>query len=252
MGVTRRRATLQAGGITAVIGGLGAILVNALHPHPPARTDELLRLVASVPYWTILHYAAALTAGMVVSGLTLLVMTLRHSPARAIGEVGSCVTVLGGAVFVVAIVIDGYGFPYFARLWLAAGANGGASVLWAADTVHTVDRALFPVWCGLFTGLGVLLVAVAVWRSAEYSRSGATLGILGGLMCLLYAVSRVGEFTVPFPIWPWGPALDAIWITLVGGSMLRKATRLTDMSATATRTAGQEQPASRGISTARP
>jgi hypothetical protein len=116
--------------------------VNALHPHPPARTDELLRLVASVPYWTILHYAAALTAGMVASGLTLLVMTLRHSPARAIGGVGSCVTVLGGAVFVVAIVIDGYGFPYFARLWLAAGANGGASVLWAADTVHTVDRAL--------------------------------------------------------------------------------------------------------------
>jgi hypothetical protein len=69
-------------------------------------------------------------------------------------------------------------------------------------------------------------------------------------MCLLYAVSRVGEFTVPFPIWPWGPALDAIWITLVGVSMLRKATRLTDMSATATRTVGQEQRASRGISTA--
>jgi hypothetical protein len=65
-------------------------------------------------------------------------------------------------------------------------------------------------------------------------------------------VSQVGEFTVPFPIWPWGPALDAIWITLVGGSMLRKATRLTDRSATATRIAGQERPASRGISTARP
>ena len=251
MGVTRRRATLQVGGIAAVIGGLGAILVNALHPHPPARTDELLRLVASVPYWTILHYAAALTAGMVVSGLTLLVMTLKHSPARAIGEVGSCVTVLGGAVFVTAIVIDGYGFPYFARLWLAAGANEALPSS-GPPTRCTPWIARFPVWCELFTGLGVLLVAIAVWRSAEYSRSGATLGILGGLMSLLYAVSRVGEFTVPFPIWPWGPALDAIWITLVGGSMLRKAKQLTDMSATATRTAGQEQPASRGISTARP
>jgi hypothetical protein len=48
------------------------------------------------------------------------------------------------------------------------------------------------------------------------------------------------------------PLLARAVITLVGGSMLRKTTRLTDMSATATRTAGREQPASRGISTARP
>ena len=71
MEVTRKRATLQAGGITAVIGGLGAIFVNAVHPHPPSQTDELLRLVGSVPYWTVLHYAAAFTAAMMVSGLAL-------------------------------------------------------------------------------------------------------------------------------------------------------------------------------------
>ena len=99
MEVTRKRATLQAGGITAVIGGLGAIFVNAVHPHPPSQTDELLRLVGSVPYWTVLHYAAAFTAAMMVSGLALLTTTLGDSPARAIGEVGRSVTVLGAAVF---------------------------------------------------------------------------------------------------------------------------------------------------------
>ena len=230
------RANLQVGGITTLIGGVGAMVVNILHPPPPARTDELLTLVAAVPYWTIMHYIAALAAVSIVSGLALLVRGLQDSRAHALGEVGKYVTTLGGAAFLVVIMVDGHGFPYFAQRWMAASGDEKAVVLWAADAVHTINVALFPVWAGMFMGLGLLLVAVALWQSAEYARIFAAFGIIGASMCLVRAGSDVLGFTVPLPLWPFGPAINAVWITLLGALMLRKAARITQASAVGSRT----------------
>jgi hypothetical protein len=219
-----------------LIGGVGAIVVNILHPRPPARTDELLTLVASVPYWTIIHYIAALAAVSIVSGLALLVRTLQDARARAFGEVGKYVTILGGATFLVAITVDGHGFPYFAQRWMAASGDEKVTVLWAADAIHTIEVALFPVRAGMFMGLGLLLISVALWQSAEYARIVAAFGITGAWMCLVRAVSDVLGFTVPLPLWPLGPAINAVWITLLGALMLRKAMRIAQAPGAATRT----------------
>jgi hypothetical protein len=221
-----KQANWQVGGITTLIGGGGAIVVNILHPRPPASADELLTLVASVPYWTIIHHIAALAAVSIVSGLALLVQTLQDVRARALGQVGKYVTILSGAVFLVAITVDGYGFPYFARRWMAASGDEQVVVLWAADTIHTIEMALFPVWAGMFMGLGLLLIAVALWQSAEYARIFAAFGITGASMCLVRAVSDVLGVAVPLPLWPLGPAINAVWISLLGVLMLRKAVRI--------------------------
>jgi hypothetical protein len=231
-----KQADWQVGGITTLIGGVGVIVVNILHPRPPAHTDELLMLVASVPYWTIIHHIAALAAVLVVSGLALLVRTLQDARAHALGEVGKCVTILGGAVFLVAFVVDGHGFPYFARRWMAASGDEKAVVLWVADAVHTIEMALFPIWAGMFMGLGLLLIAVALWHSAEYARIFAAFGIIGASMCLVRAASDVLGFSVPLPLWPLGPAINAVWITLLGALMLRKAVRIAQAPVAMTRT----------------
>jgi hypothetical protein len=224
------RGTLQFGGIATLIGGVGAIVVNILHPRPPQRTDELLLLVASMPRWTIIHYASVFAAVSIVAGLALLVRTLQESRARALGEVGKYATTLGAAVFLVAIMVDGHGYPYFADRWMAASGDEKSVILWAASAVHTVDAALFPVWSGMFLGLGMLLVAVALWLSGAYPRILAALGILGGAMCLAFALSGVVGATVPLPLWPLGPALDGIWLTLLGALMLRRALRPAEAS----------------------
>jgi hypothetical protein len=94
------------GGGTTLMGGIGAILVNVLHPRPPVNTEELLSLVASSPHWTIMPVGAALTAVLVVAGLALLVRTRHQANAYAVGEAGRYITVLGGAAFLVAIMQD--------------------------------------------------------------------------------------------------------------------------------------------------
>ncbi|MDX1546402.1 MAG: hypothetical protein R3247_05410 [Rhodothermales bacterium] len=214
-------AHLRIGGLAALIGGVGGIVVNAFHPPPPPQTAELLALVASLPHWALLHDAAALAAVLVVVGLALLVHTLEDSEARALGEAGKYVTVLGAAVFVVAIVIDGHGYPYYAERWMLAGADERASILLAAGVVRTVDLALFPIWTGLFLGMGMLLIAVALWRSAEYPRTVAAVGILGGGLCLVFSLSTLLGRPMTW-IWPAGPAVGAVWVTALGVMMLRK------------------------------
>jgi len=42
-------ATRRLGGVLALLGGLGAIVVNVLQPRTPAATEGLLELVASTP-----------------------------------------------------------------------------------------------------------------------------------------------------------------------------------------------------------
>lgn len=215
--------SLRVAGITLLIGGLVAIVVNVLHPTPPERTDELLTLVASMPHWTVIHYLAAFATPLILSGLALLVRTFEDQKARAVGEVGKYVTALGAAAFVVAIVIDGYGYPRFARLWMDATGEERSTILWAARAVHTVDAALFPVWAGMFLGLGLVLVAAALWRSGAYSRSFAAVGILGGSMCFVFAASVVFAIQVPLPLWPQGPAIDGLWITALGSRLLLRS-----------------------------
>jgi hypothetical protein len=104
-----------------------------------------------------------------VSGFALLMRTLDAAKAQAVGETGKYTALLGAAAFVAAIVIDGYGYPHFARQWMAATGDERSAILWAATAVHAVDAALFPVWAGLFMGLGVVLMAAALWQSGEYA-----------------------------------------------------------------------------------
>jgi hypothetical protein len=63
-------------------------------------------------------------------------------------------------------------------------------------------------------------------------------------------VSDVLGLTVPLPLWPLGPAINAIWITLLGALMLRKAVRIARASTAATRSRGDGEHANRGTSTA--
>jgi hypothetical protein len=220
-----KRTKLAAAGITLLLGGLVAIVVNVLHPRPPERTDELLTLAATVPHWTLIHYLAAFATPLIVSGLSLLVATFADPVARATGETGKYVTALGAGTFMIAIVIDGWGYPHLERVWMAAaGAEEKSTILSAASAVHTIDAALFPVWAGLFLGLGLVLVAIALWRNGDWPRWFAAAGILGGSMCFVFAASVVFGVRVPLPLWPLGPAINGVWLTALGAMLLRRVT----------------------------
>jgi hypothetical protein len=46
---------LRVGGVAALVGGLGGLVGNVLHPTPPAETEALLRVVDAMPHWTAIR-----------------------------------------------------------------------------------------------------------------------------------------------------------------------------------------------------
>jgi hypothetical protein len=225
--LSQASSELRVGGVAALLGGTGGLVGNVLHPTPPAETEALLRVVAAMPHWTAIHLMITVSAVFMVGAFGLLVSTLEGARSRAIGDLARYAAVLGGAALMAGIMIDGYSYPYLARVWLAAEGEQKAAIFWAADAVHVVDLALFAVWSTVFLGLAFLLAGAALFVSGNYSRLLGVIAMVGGAMCLLFGCSVALRFESPLPVWPLGAAVDSVWLLAVGVSMLRKA-RLSD------------------------
>jgi hypothetical protein len=223
--VSHTSSDLRVGGVAALVGGLGGLVGNVLHPTPPAETDALLRVVAAMPHWTAIHVMVAISTVFMVGAFGLLVRTLESARSRAIGDLARYAAVLGGAALMAGIMIDGYGYPYLARVWLAAEGEQKTAIFWAADAVHTVDLALYVVWVTAFLGIAFLLAGTALLVSGNYSRLLGGVALVGGAMCLQQGISFALRVALPLPVWPLGAAVDSLWLLAVGVSMLRKARR---------------------------
>jgi hypothetical protein len=224
-GLPQNMADLRVGGIAAIAGGIGGLVGNVLHPQPPAETDALLRVVASMPHWTAIHLLIAVATVFSVGGLGLLMRTLAGDLARSVGRLAGYAAVVGGAALVAGIMIDGFGYPLLAREWLAAEGAEKTSVFWAAHAVHVVDVALFVVWATVLLGLSFVLAGTAVAVSTNYSRLLGLVAVVGGAMCLLFGVATALRISLPLPLWPLGPAVDSFWLVAAGVVMLRKEPR---------------------------
>ena len=141
------RAELRVGSIALLLGGAGAFIANLFHPHDvPHQTEALLRLVAATKHWSQLHFLIMLSVVLLVCGLAMLTRNLADPMARALGVLGRYMVILGGAVYLVEIMIDGFATKFFADRWSqAADPAQKAALFTSADAVAHVWFALFPV-----------------------------------------------------------------------------------------------------------
>jgi hypothetical protein len=129
-----------------LLGGVGGFIASLFHPHDvPHQTEALLRLVAAAKHWSQLHFLIMLSVVFLVCGLAMLTRNLVHPMARALGTLGRYLVILGGAVYLVEIMIDGFATKFFADHWAdAADPAQKAALFTSADAVAHVWFALFP------------------------------------------------------------------------------------------------------------
>ena len=65
--------------MAALVGGLGGLVGNVLHPTPPAETEALLRVVDAMPHCTAIHLMIVVSAVFMVGAFGLLVRTLESA-----------------------------------------------------------------------------------------------------------------------------------------------------------------------------
>jgi uncharacterized protein DUF4386 len=219
-------AELRIAAAFVFLGGVGGFIANLFHPTPTHQTEALLRMVAAAPYWSQLHFLIMISVVLLVCGMAMLTRNLAHPTARAIATAGRYVLILGGAVYLVEVMIDGFATKFFADRWTAATDPAlKASLFASADAVAHVWFALFPVFASVFLGLGFLLIGVAVTRSGNLPSWLGYWGALGGALCLLTGVGYATRIPVPLPVWIAGVVLVASWGLVLGPMMWRASSR---------------------------
>src|SRR2546421_8424694 len=154
---------MRVGSIAMLVGGFGAFIANLFHPVPPGQTEALLRLLVSRPHWSHLHFLIMLSVVFLVCGLAMLTRNLADPIARALGTLGRYLVILGGTVYLVEIMIDGFATKFFADRWAdATDPAQKAALFTSADAVAHVWFALFPVFSGIFIVLAFIVIGAAV------------------------------------------------------------------------------------------
>jgi len=225
---TVNRAELRVGSIAMLLGGTGAFVANIFHPHPPHETEALLRLLVAAPHWSQLHFLIMLSVVFMVCGLAMLTRNLADPMARALGTLGRYLVILGGSVYLVEVMIDGFATKFFADQWSeAADPAQKAAFFTSADIVRHVWGALFPVFAGVFIGLAFAVIGTAVSRSGNFPRWLGFWGIFGGTLCFITGLGAGLGFPIPLPIWIAGVTLAATWGLPLGPVMWRASSRST-------------------------
>jgi len=221
------RDELRVGGAAALIGGSVGFAVNLLHPTPPADPEALLRLVAASPHWPQLHFMGMLAVVFMISGLAMLSRNLAGGTALAIGALGRYIIILSGAVFIVMTMIDGFASKAVADRLVAAEPGQQQVLLPAARAIIHVERALFPVFAGVFLGVSFIVLGAAVWRSENFPRWLGLWGMLGGVMCATVGFGFAFRTAFLLPVWLIGVAAVISWTLVMGVMMLRAARSVT-------------------------
>jgi uncharacterized membrane protein len=223
------RREMRVGSVSLLLGGVGAFVANLFHPHDfPNQTEPLLRFVAERPHWSHLHFVIMISVVFLVCGLAMVTRNLADPMARALGTLGRYMVILGGAVYMVEVMVDGFAMRYFARTWAAASDPAQkAALLTSADAVVHTWFALFPVFSGVFLGLAMAVIGAAIFRSGNFPRWLGLWGLLSGSLCSITGLGAGLSLRIPgaLPVWIVGVTLSATWGPLLGVVTWRASSR---------------------------
>lgn len=220
-------ALLLFAGSAVFIGG------GSRHPHvngmtmPPVGSDDFFRhfaaMILGMPDWQVFHMLILVGPVLWALGAS---GTVRLFPerARGIGEVGRTALLMGGALWALAFVLDGFVAPRHAESIAAAGigADGAAIAAFGANAFTMARIGLISV---ALMGAATLAFGAALlfdarlwsWRALV----GAT-GLLVGAWPLVAGLS--GEFYPgPFTSEHWTSTAISLglWYLLLGTTLPR-------------------------------
>jgi uncharacterized protein DUF4386 len=222
------RNEMRVGSVVLLIGGIGGFVANIFHPHDfPSETEPLLRMVAQMPHWSHLHFLIMISVVLLVVGLAMLTRNLADPMGRALGTLGRYLIIMGGTVYMVEVMVDGFAMRYFAKHWAAATDPAQkAALLTSGDAVVHTWFALFPVFAGVFTGLSMAVIGAAILKSGNFPRWLGAWGMVGGTLCLVTGFGAGLGVAMPIPVWIAGVTLIATWSPIAGVMMWRASSNL--------------------------
>src|SRR5581483_4690859 len=115
----------RVGGGSAVLGALLGLIGNLVHPDTPGPADPegTARVVAESAIWVPVHLAIALAFVLMLGGLVAVQESIRDGLPGALARLGLAAGVVGTAVGVILVTLDGFAAKHLADYWQSAPAD---------------------------------------------------------------------------------------------------------------------------------
>lgn len=212
----------RVGGIALVVAALMGIAGQLLHPasvsavdHPAMHIQE----VATSPVWVLSHTLFLLAFLVNLVGLWALAELVASTGPADLARLAYGVGLVGSAVSVLFITVDGFGVKLASDAWATGAAQDQAILLQVAVGFDVLEDALFGVWLLTYFGLTGLVYG-AVLRATNLPRwistvmlLGGSIGTINGLAVLLAGISVPSFIAL-------GPAALGFWVPLLTSGVL--------------------------------
>ena len=218
------RSLFRVASACAVIGGLLSF-GNLLHPRSADMGIEAtLRLAVDSPIWVALHFVLFIGLLFVVAALSAIAFVVATGPARTFARFGMIAAMVGGALFLTSVALDGIVDKHLADAWASSTGADRSVALRVADAAAEINFALFSVGIFVLLGVAPLLQGMALLRDARFSRWLPLLALVGGAGSLAVGTIQIfGGFSyiatnVLFPVFAF---LLTIWLLGMGQALWR-------------------------------
>jgi Domain of unknown function (DUF4386) len=222
-----RRAVFRIGGSSAVAGALLGLVGNLIHPVTagPGDPEATARVVAQSRIWVPVHLALLVAFLLMLGGLVAIHDAIGGGLPGALARFGLASAVVGSAVGVVLISLDGFAAKHLAEAWLSAPTAARAAAIGPFRAEDSINFALLSPLNLLFAGFTFVLFGLAAalsgawprwlgWTAAVGGAGGALSGVIQAYMGQPTAITKVLGIAAPTVI--------TLWLLVMGVLLIRR------------------------------
>jgi hypothetical protein len=227
VGASASRPTFfRIGAVCACAGGTLALVGNLLHG-PADVTEEGLRELAGNGHFGIYrgdHFVLALALILALGGLAAIAESIEGERGFGWARHGSTLAVMGAAVIMVALGLDGFAMVAMARAWASAGPGEQGALFAAARGVWSAFLGMFALGVFSYFGCMPLFYGAALRRCTNYPRWLGYVAHAGGLVgmalgaILAFVTITFSTFAILFGI---TTTLFSFWVVVAGATLWR-------------------------------
>ena len=219
------------GGVAAIVGSLMGMVGNLIHPVTPLDDPEgVARVIAESDAWTAIHLVIVFGIVLMLGGLVALYQSIRGELAGALARLGLAAAIVGIAIGVVLVILDGVTAKQLADQWAIAPQEERTIALRIVLANETMNFALASSFNIVFAGATFILFGMAVAFSGAYRRWLGWVVVAAGIVSVGAGLIQAftGEPTMASRVLTiLGPTVITLWLLVIGVLLIRKARQAT-------------------------
>jgi hypothetical protein len=221
------RWVYMLGGVAAIVGSLMGMVGNLIHPATPlADPDGVARVIAESDAWTVIHLVIVFGIVLMLGGLVALYQSIRGGVADALARLGLAAAIVGIAIGVVLVILDGVAAKQLADGWAIAPQEERTIALRIVLANETINFALASSFNIVFAGATFILFGMAVAFSEVYRQWLGWVVVVAGIVSVGAGLIQAfaGEPTTASRVLTIiGPTVITLWVLVIGVLLVRKA-----------------------------